>query len=141
MSAPPGFRETPLVDPFERHLGPVFETGAEGTRRFAFRVDGRHVNMRGVLHGAMLMTFADLALGQAAWDATGNALIVTLNMQSQFLKPAHLGDLVEVAPVLVRRTRSLLFLRGDFTVSGDIVYAASSVWKLLAKGSAESSSS
>ena len=134
MNLPPGFRETQLTDPFEIHLGPAFEAGSKRARRFAFRVDERHVNMRGILHGAMLMTFADLALGQAAWDATDHAAVVTLNMQSQFVKGAHLGDLVEVAPALLRRTGSLLFLRGDFTVAGDLVFTASSVWKLVGHG-------
>jgi hypothetical protein len=52
-------------------------------------------------------------------------------MQSQFIAPAKVGDLVEVAPVLTRRTRSLMFLRGDFTVVGEPIYTVSSVWKLL----------
>jgi len=134
MTVPPGFREASLTDPFEIHLGPVFETGIRGNRRFAFRVDERHVNMRGVLHGAMLMTFADLVLGQAAWDATDNAAVVTLNMQSHFVRAAYLGDLVEVAPELIRRTGSLLFLRGNFTVAGEIIFTASTVWKLIGQG-------
>ncbi len=128
---PPGYTETRLVDPFEIHVGPVFEQGEKGAKRFALRVDKRHVNMRGVIHGGMLMTFADAALGQAAWDACDHAPCVTLNMQSQFLAPAKEGDLIEVAPVLTRRTRSLIFLRGDFTVNGAPIYSVSSVWKIL----------
>lgn len=130
-SPPPGFTETHLIDPFELHVGPVFEQGEKGARRFAFIIDERHVNMRGVIHGGMLMTFADAALGQAAWDACDHANCVTLNMQTQFLAPAKAGDLVEVAPVLTRRTRSLIFLRGDFTVGGEAIFIASSVWKIL----------
>ena len=130
-SPPPGFTETHLIDPFELHVGPVFEQGEKGARRFAFIIDERHVNMRGVIHGGMLMTFADAALGQAAWDACDHANCVTLNMQTQFLAPAKSGDLVEVAPVLTRRTRSLIFLRGDFTVGGEAIFTASSVWKIL----------
>ncbi len=130
-SAPPGFVETRLVDPFEMHVGPVWEQGEKGARRFGFRVDTRHVNMRGVIHGGMLMTFADAALGQAAWDACDHAACVTLNMQSQFLSPAREGDWIEVAPVLTRRTRALIFLRGDFTVDGAPIYSVSSVWKIL----------
>jgi len=129
--APPGFIETHLVDPFERHVGPVWEQGEKGARRFGLRVDARHVNMRGVIHGGMLMTFADAALGQAAWDACDHAACVTLNMQSQFLAPAKAGDWIEVLPVLTRRTRSLIFLRGDFTVDGAPIYSVSSVWKIL----------
>lgn len=131
MTAPAGFTPTRLIDPFELHVGPVFEHGAKGARTFGFRVDQRHVNMRGVIHGGMLMTFADAAMGQAAWDACDHADCVTLNMQSQFLAPARDGDWIEVTPVLIRRTRSLIFLRGDFTVDGTPIFSVSSVWKIL----------
>ena len=131
MTAPAGYNQTTLFDPFEIHLGPVFETGVKGSRRFALTVDERHVNRRGVVHGGMFMTFADLAMGQAAWDATDNAAVVTLNMQSQFLNSAHMGDLLEGAPQVTRRTRSLLFLRADFEVAGAVIFVASSVWKIL----------
>jgi len=128
---PPGFVETKLADPFEIYVGPMFDSGEKGARRFAFRIDERHVNMRGILHGGMLMTFADMTLGWAVWDLTGNAPSVTLNMQTQFLKPARAGDLVEVAPELVRRTRALFFVRGDYKVDGETIFTAASVWKLL----------
>jgi uncharacterized protein (TIGR00369 family) len=131
MSAPPGFIETRLIDPFEIHVGPVFEYGEKGARVFGFRVDKRHINMRGIIHGGMLMTFADAAFGQAAWDACDHADVVTLNMQSQFLAPAKEGDWVQVAPVLTRRTRSLIFLRGDFMVDDAPICSVSSVWKIL----------
>jgi uncharacterized protein (TIGR00369 family) len=129
--APEGFVETRLIDPFELHIGPVYEKGEKGSKSFALRVDERHINKRGVVHGGMYMTFADAALGQAAWDATDRAPSVTLNMQSQFLKGAVLGDLIEVTPIVTRKTRALLFIRGDFTVKGEVVYSVQSLWKLL----------
>jgi uncharacterized protein (TIGR00369 family) len=131
VSAPEGFRETVLADPFEIHIGPVYERGAAPHKTFALPIDKRHVNMRGIIHGGMLMTFADAALGQAVWDFTDRAASVTLNMQSQFLKPAKEGDIIEVTPVLVRKTKSLVFMRGDFQVRGETVFAVTSVWKLL----------
>lgn len=129
--APDGYVATTLSDPFEIHVGPIFERGAPGSKTFGLKVDARHVNMNGIVHGGMLMTYADAALGQAAWDATNRGNVVTLNMQSQFLSPARLGDWIEVAPLLIRRTRSLLFFRGDFTVADRPVYSVASVWKLL----------
>ena len=131
MSAPAGYVQTVLMDPFEIYLGPVFEAGEKGARRFAVTVDERHVNGRGVVHGGMFMSLADLVSGQAAWDATDNAAVVTLNMQSQFLKTARAGDVVECRPLVTRRTRSLLFVRADFEVAGEVVFTASSVWKIL----------
>lgn len=126
-----GFTETKLIDPFEIFIGPVFEKGAPGEKTFALPIDERHVNARGVIHGGMLMTFADAALGQAVWDVTDHAPSVTLNMQGQFLKPAKTGDIVTVTPELIRRTKAFVFMRGDFQVRGDTIFAATSVWKLL----------
>jgi uncharacterized protein (TIGR00369 family) len=133
MSAPEGFSEIALVDPFEIHIGPAYGQGDKGARRYAFRAGAHHCNLRGVVHGGMLMTFADMTFGQAVWDATDNVPSVTLNMQTQFLKPAKEGELVQVVPQLTRRTTSLVFMRGDFMVTDEIVMTASSVWKLLGR--------
>jgi uncharacterized protein (TIGR00369 family) len=127
----PGFVPTHLVDPFEIFVGPVFEQGESGAKTYALRLDSRHMNRRGILHGGMFMTFADLTLGQAVWDATNKAPVVTLNMQTHFLKSALEGDILQVKPELVRRTRALIFMRGDFTVEGETLFTAQSVWKLL----------
>lgn len=126
-----GFTPTELVDPFEIFVGPVFERGSAGAKTFAVRVDSRHVNRRGIVHGGMLMTLADLTHGQAVWDAADRAPCVTLNMQSQFVRPAAEGDVIVVTPQLVRRTRALVFVRGDCIVRNQTIFTASSVWKLL----------
>jgi uncharacterized protein (TIGR00369 family) len=132
-AAPEGFHDVRLIDPFEIHVGPAFATGEKGARRYAFRAEARHCNMRGVVHGGMLLTFADMTLGQAVWELTGDAPCVTLNMQAQFLKSAREGDLIETVPELTRRTGSLLFIRGDYWVGGERVMTASSVWRLFEK--------
>ena len=132
MSTPTGYDQVRLVDPFEIHVGPAFVRGERGRRRYALEARADHCNMRGVVHGGMLMTLADMMLGQAVWDATDNAACVTMNMQVQFLKPAKAGDLIEVEPDITRRTRSLVFMRGDFTVAGEVIMAVQSVWKLFA---------
>jgi uncharacterized protein (TIGR00369 family) len=127
----PGFVPTHLVDPFENYVGPVFEHGAPGAKTYAMRLDARHMNRRGILHGGMFMTFADLTLGQAVWDLTNKAPVVTLNMQTHFLKPAVEGNILQVTPELVRRTRALVFMRGDFKVEDETIFTVQSVWKLL----------
>jgi acyl-coenzyme A thioesterase PaaI-like protein len=58
----PGYIETKLCDPFEIYLGPIFEIGAKAARSFALKIDDRHVNRRKVMHGGMLMTYADATL-------------------------------------------------------------------------------
>src|SRR5215469_10204528 len=127
MSAwpPEGYAQMRLVDPFEIHVGPVFETGPRGERSFLFRVDEQHTNRRLVVHGGMLLTLADLTLGAAAIDVSDEPS-VTLGMQTQFLKPARVGDVIEVKPEVVRRTRALIFIRGDFRLTGEVIFTAGS---------------
>jgi uncharacterized protein (TIGR00369 family) len=127
----PDYGPMTLVDPFEVHVGPVFEKSTQNGRYFAILIGANHINRRGILHGGMLATFADLALGAAAMDAAPGATCVTLSMQMQYLKSARAGDIVKVRPRLLRRTRTLLFIRGDFAVADDVIFVAMSTWKLL----------
>ena len=128
---PPGYDTATVFDPFEIYVGPLFDQRKRGVLKFAFRVDERHVNAAGICHGGMLLTFADSAFGYTAWGGTEDAPSVTASMQANFLAPARLGSLVEVAPQITRKARDLIFIRGDFMVGGDLVMTAASLWKLL----------
>ncbi len=127
----PGFTEMTLLDPFERLLGPIYQSGEALNRRYQFKVDDRHVNGRMVMHGGMMMTLADATLGALAAELAEGISTVTLSMQTQFLAPVPLGHVVEIKPELTRRTRSVLFIRGDLIMDGKIVFIATSMWKLL----------
>lgn len=138
VAAPEGYTETPLWDPFEAFMGPLFDKriandAGEEELWMAFRVDDRHLNMRGVVHGGMMATFADATLGTVAWNALDREPCVTLSMQMNFLKGPREGDLVECRPRLTRQTRSVLFVGGEFFVDGEIVLTATSLWKVIGK--------
>jgi acyl-coenzyme A thioesterase PaaI-like protein len=140
VSAPEGYDLMSLGDPFEAFVGPFFENRQNHTADvergepllFAFQIDDRHVNARQVCHGGMFMTFADAMLGHIAWR-TAKTHTVTLSMQSQFLKPGHLGDWVIIRPKLVRKTRSIIFVDGTFEINDEIVYTATSLWKVIGR--------
>jgi uncharacterized protein (TIGR00369 family) len=133
VPAPAGWSIADQFDPFEASLGPYFERQREGAREFAFKVDDRHTNAQEVAHGGALLTFADAALGYALWDATDRAPCVTISQQSQFLASAVAGNLVTCLPQLVRRTREIVFMRGDFFVDDKIVFTASAIWRIWPK--------
>jgi uncharacterized protein (TIGR00369 family) len=133
VPAPAGWRRMDVFDPFEAHLGPYFDRRIEGAREFAILLDDRHINAQGAAHGGTLLTFADSCFGYAIWDATGNALCVTVSQQSNFLAAAQAGDLVACRPELTRRTREIVFIRGDFRVGDKVVFTATAIWKLFPK--------
>lgn len=124
-----------LVDPFEAFAFQSFQRrNADGSLSYALPLDSRHENGVGVVHGGLLMTFADSVLGLVAWSACApGAWCVTVSQSSTFLRAARVGDLLEVTPLVTRATRSMIFTRGDFTVAGETVFQAASVWKVTGK--------
>ncbi|TXM91159.1 PaaI family thioesterase [Methylobacterium sp. WL103] len=119
---------TPIHDTgFIAHVGPVYvRDGA-----YAFRAADKHANLIGVVHGGMLMSFADRALGETAMRAADGANCVTIQMEMQFVDTARLGDWITLAPEVVKRTGSLVFLRCELRHAARLVGVASGVWKIL----------
>ena len=101
---------------------------------YALPTDARHDNSAGVIHGGLLMTFADSVLGYCAWSACPpNSLCVTVSQSSSFLRAGRVGDLIEVTPVVTRATRTMIFTRGEFLVAGEPIFQAASIWKVTGK--------
>jgi acyl-coenzyme A thioesterase PaaI-like protein len=132
---------TPRIDParegwsihtdegFIEHVGPIWERHEPDETRYGFVADPRHVNLLGVVQGGMLMTFADRALGLCAWQAAEGTPCVTIQFEMQFLSSGRIGEFIELRPEVVRRTASLVFLRGVLTAGSRSVAAASGIWK------------
>jgi uncharacterized protein (TIGR00369 family) len=117
---------------FIDHVGPLyFRRRQDGFRAFGFAAQPKHANLIGVVHGGMLMTLADRALGVAAWDAAGGAPCVTVQFDMQFLSAVKMDEFVELDPEVIRATRSLVFLRGSLMVGERACASASGVWKIL----------
>ncbi len=86
----------------------------------------------GIVHGGAIMTFADMALGYATGHATGgNAQFVTAQMQVYFTAAAQVGDFVTCHAEVIRKTSSLVFVRGLIEAGGRTVASADGIFKLL----------
>lgn len=120
-----------LTDDFSHFVGPVLERLENGRRVFAFQADARHANDRGVVHGGMLMTFADQAFGEIVLDSVGRKLCATIQLNTHFIAAVQTGDFVEGRAEIVRGTRSLVFVRGMLTVGDRTVAAIDGIWKVL----------
>ena len=117
---------------FVDHVGPLyFRRAPNGLRSFAFVAQPKHANLIGVVHGGMLMTLADRALGVGAWDAAGGRPSVTIQFDMQFLSPVRMGEFASMVPKVMRMTRSLVFMRGTLMVGDRPTGSANGVWKIL----------
>ena len=115
-------------DNFETHNGPFWHRINEnGQVQCVFRVEKKHLNGSGNVHGGAFMSFADyclFAMASSLLQASG----VTVSFACEFLDAAREGELVEGRGEITRAGGSLIFLRGTlksgertlFTFSGTI---------------------
>ena len=113
-------------------IGPFFRRETPEGPEFCFPTDKRHHNLRGVLQGGALMTFADRVLGLTARAGTQSNRTATVQMDTHFIDAVHIGTLLEARPRLLRATSQLMFMTTDLTVDGKLVATANGVWKKLA---------
>jgi len=125
-----GWTTYDLKDTFDQTVGPFyFRADPDGSMRCAFRAEQKHMNAGGRMHGGCLMTFADIALFQTAYQEMEGSNGVTVQLDSTFVDAARVGDLVEATGEVVRAGGSLIFVRGRISVGDRTVMTFSGVIK------------
>lgn len=116
---------------FSSLVGPIWAKRDGEGWRYGFLAEDKHENRQGAVHGGMLMTFADHAIGFVAWEAAGRRKCVTMQLENQFLAAVKNGDFVECDTEIVRAAKTVIFLRGVLKVKGRPVMAATGIWKVI----------
>jgi uncharacterized protein (TIGR00369 family) len=118
-------------DAFETHTGPFWHRMEDdGTIRCAFRVEKKHLNGGGNVHGGCFMSFADYCLFAVASPVLGGPA-VTVAFSCEFLDAVREGELVEGFVEITRAGGSLIFLRGVLKSAERTVLTFSSTIKRL----------
>ena len=111
-----GWHTYDLHGTFDQVVGPFyFRVDADGRMRCAFRAEEKHMNNGGRMHGGCLMTFADIALFQTAYQQMEGTNGVTVQLDSTLIDGGYVGELIEATGEVVRAGGSLIFVRGQIT--------------------------
>ena len=121
--------------PLPGQFGTFWARRSDETWRYGVLTDASHANNNGVVHGGVLMTVADHALSFLAWEAVERHACTTIQLNTHFLDAIHPGEFVEVRGEVSRRTRGLVFLRGEVLAHGGHaarpVGAVDGIWRVL----------
>lgn len=98
---------------------------------FALRAEAKHCNVRGVVHGGLMVTLLDHVMGAHVWRVGGRGASATISLNTDFVAAARAGDWIEVRSRIIRRGTGLAFLAGDLTVDGKPIASAQGVWKIF----------
>jgi uncharacterized protein (TIGR00369 family) len=121
-------------------LGVPWAKRLDGQWFYRLLTDSRHANPNGVVHGGVLMAFADHGLSLLAWEAAERANCTTIQLNTHFLDAIKPGEFIELRSEVTRRTRGLVFVRGIIVAHADGTYtgenirevgAIDGIWRVL----------
>jgi uncharacterized protein (TIGR00369 family) len=88
---------------FAGRLGAHVEAADDGSARITFEVTDEHLNPAGTLHGGVLATLVDTAMGTAVRTAAGDDDVpATSQLTVTYLRPGTTGPLVVTGRVRTR---------------------------------------
>lgn len=128
---PKGFRKLTRKSPFLEPIGPIYRKDVPPELILGLRIEQRHTNARGYVHGGLISTIADIALGYAlTLHDTPPDSAVTVSLTTDLFGAAKIGDWLEVRAVAKRVGGNLAFSAGDVTADGQPVAQAHAVFKV-----------
>jgi acyl-coenzyme A thioesterase PaaI-like protein len=84
-----------------------------------------------VVHGGILVAFADHTLGNIADTVSDGARHATIQLNTHFLATVEVGDFLELHAEVTRSTGTMAFLRGFVTVGENRVLAVGGIWRIF----------
>ena len=114
---PEGFRKIERLSPFNALVGPLYERRDGEAVSIGLVIEEKHVNSRGICHGGVLATLADLALGYAMLARSGDkGGFVTAHLAVDYAGAARPGDWIE-SKVEIQRVGSRLAFANCYLIS------------------------
>jgi uncharacterized protein (TIGR00369 family) len=138
----PHFRKSAVTDPWE----PLHSRRGEGRIEIGVRLAGPHCNSRGLVHGGVIATLADNAMGLSLHAARVLAMgeeeagsgSVTMSLSVDYLDTGRLGEWMQVTPRVLRASGSTGFVDALITADGRLVARSNAVFRLVPSGAAPS---
>jgi len=129
MDIPVGFGPIFRVSPVIEMIGPVYSRGEGLELELGMYAQPKHCNLRGSVHGGILATLADMALGYTlAFSSNPPAGFVTASLTIDYAGAAHVGDWLTTSTDVLRKGDRLAFANCYIHTRGVRVVRASAVF-------------
>jgi len=150
MEIPKGFDAVQAGAPFVDLAGPFFFKELGNIVVIGLRIEVKHCNSAGTAHGGLVSTMADIALGNSIgyasiseeerrqWREDGYELKrppiprVTVNLTTDYMGYAKVGDWVEMHVDIQKLGKSLAFASAHLHCGGERIARSSGVFRNLA---------
>jgi len=126
---PEGFKPLARKSPATELIGPLYSRGKGAALVVGLEAERKHCNARGTVHGGILATLADIALGYSlAFSTEPPTAAVTANLSLDFAGAAKEGDWIEAHIDFHKLGSRLAFANCYITVGETRIARASAVF-------------
>ena len=131
LQIPRGYKAYKTIEgKFAAHIGPYFFKKAFPDTVFGTYVENYQSNLNEVAHGGFLMAYADSVGGFFAYNAVKKG-IVTINLNSQFIRPVPIGSWLEAIGKVKKYGKRLVFVDIEMYIKKQLVFSSTGTWQII----------
>lgn len=133
-SIPQDYQPLFRTSPYLELLGPLYNKKSKEGLVLGFQAQEKHCNGRGIVHGGVLSSLADISLGyNAAFSGDKPTPMVTASLTIDYAGAAKLGDWVEIKTDIQKVGKNMAFANCYFFIEKERIARASAVFSVLNK--------
>jgi uncharacterized protein (TIGR00369 family) len=118
-------------DPMPAGLGTSWRKLEDDRWIYGLQTRKDYANRNGVIHGGILVAFADHTLGNVADTVADGARHATVQLNSHFLASAEIGDFLVLRGEVTRATGTMAFVRAIVSAEQKDVLAVDGIWRIF----------
>jgi uncharacterized protein (TIGR00369 family) len=126
----PHFRKSPFTDPWE----PLYSRKTEKAVMIGLRLAEPHTNSRGLIHGGLIASLADNAMGYSCAQAMGwTASLLTVSLAVDYIGTARIGQWLAVECDVIKTGSTICFAQSLIKADDTAIARANGTFRVLTK--------
>ena len=126
----PHFRKSPFTDPWE----PLYSRKTEKSVMIGLRLAKPHTNSRGLIHGGLIASLADNAMGYSCAQAMGwTASLLTVSLAVDYIGTARIGQWLAVECDVIKTGSTICFAQSLIKADDTAIARANGTFRVLTK--------
>ena len=126
----PHFRKSPFTDPWE----PLYSRRTEKSVDLGLRLAKPHTNARGLIHGGLIASLADNAMGYSCAQTTGwTTSFVTVSLAVDYVGSADIGQWLAVECEVIKTGSTICFAQSLIKANDVVIARANGTFRVVPK--------
>jgi uncharacterized protein (TIGR00369 family) len=126
----PHFRKSPFTEPWE----PLYSKRTDRSVIIGLRLAKPHTNRRGLIHGGLIASLADNAMGYSCAQATDwTTSFVTISLAVDYVGSARTGQWLAVESDVIKTGSTICFAQSLIKADDTVIARASGTFRVVPK--------